>query len=231
MRTAYYRAVPPIGAVSAPRYQKKREKKRENLESDATLSISIHRLRAISLLTRSVARSLLPAGDFFSPRREKERGNIPLVTPINLVSPCAFPVCYCLPMGFRDDSFIVYVNYISFFLFHVVLILAIAKVAICRFQQNMETYRNLITQSMYDKQLDSGRGTLLHLCDDVIQQEVGHHTELSDQPCNNIEKVLLSMTFSPLFHLTKFFICAGQRGYSFLFYSDGARKGHNGGPD
>lgn len=25
---------------------------------------------------------------------------------------------------------------------------------------------------MYDKQLDSGRGTLLHLCDDVIQQEV-----------------------------------------------------------
>ncbi|URE19486.1 hypothetical protein MUK42_36230 [Musa troglodytarum] len=41
-----------------------------------------------------------------------------------------------------------------------------------RFQQNMETYRNLITQSMYDKQLDSGRGTLLHLCDDVIQQEV-----------------------------------------------------------
>ncbi|RWW82520.1 hypothetical protein BHE74_00009014, partial [Ensete ventricosum] len=80
MRTAYYRAVPPIGAVSAPRYQKKREKKRENLESDATLPISIHRLRAISLLTRSVARSLLPAGDFFSPRREKERGNIALVT-------------------------------------------------------------------------------------------------------------------------------------------------------
>lgn len=26
---------------------------------------------------------------------------------------------------------------------------------------------------MYDKQLDSGKGTLLHLCDDVIQQEVG----------------------------------------------------------
>lgn len=42
----------------------------------------------------------------------------------------------------------------------------------CRFQQNMTTYQNLITQSMYDKQLDSGRGTLLHLCDDVIQQEV-----------------------------------------------------------
>jgi len=30
----------------------------------------------------------------------------------------------------------------------------------------------MITQSMYDKQLDSGKGTLLHLCDDVIQQEV-----------------------------------------------------------
>ncbi|PKU64645.1 uncharacterized protein LOC110107844 [Dendrobium catenatum] len=40
------------------------------------------------------------------------------------------------------------------------------------FQQNLVTYQNLITQSMYDKQLDSGRGTLLHLCDDVIQQEV-----------------------------------------------------------
>ncbi|XP_078166860.1 uncharacterized protein LOC144561686 [Carex rostrata] len=40
------------------------------------------------------------------------------------------------------------------------------------FQQNMETYQNLITQSMYNKQLDSGKGTLLHLCDDVIQQEV-----------------------------------------------------------
>ncbi|KAL7200054.1 hypothetical protein ACSBR2_022209 [Camellia fascicularis] len=40
------------------------------------------------------------------------------------------------------------------------------------FQQNMATYQNLITQSMYGKQLDSGKGTLLHLCDDVIQQEV-----------------------------------------------------------
>ncbi|PIA31414.1 hypothetical protein AQUCO_04900011v1 [Aquilegia coerulea] len=40
------------------------------------------------------------------------------------------------------------------------------------FQQNMALYQNLITQSMYDKQLDSGKGTLLHLCDDVIQQEV-----------------------------------------------------------
>ncbi|XP_059624618.1 uncharacterized protein LOC132267473 [Cornus florida] len=40
------------------------------------------------------------------------------------------------------------------------------------FQENMTTYQNLITQSMYEKQLDSGKGTLLHLCDDVIQQEV-----------------------------------------------------------
>ncbi|ONM26692.1 aminopeptidase [Zea mays] len=40
------------------------------------------------------------------------------------------------------------------------------------FQANMVQYQNLITKSMYDKQLDSGRGTLLHLCDDVIQQEV-----------------------------------------------------------
>ncbi|XP_042406311.1 uncharacterized protein LOC121996413 isoform X2 [Zingiber officinale] len=40
------------------------------------------------------------------------------------------------------------------------------------FQQNLATYQNLITKSMYDKQLDSGKGTLLHLCDDVIQQEV-----------------------------------------------------------
>ncbi|XP_071695499.1 uncharacterized protein [Rutidosis leptorrhynchoides] len=40
------------------------------------------------------------------------------------------------------------------------------------FQANMETYQNLITQFMYNKQLDSGKGTLLHLCDDVIQQEV-----------------------------------------------------------
>lgn len=40
------------------------------------------------------------------------------------------------------------------------------------FQQNLAAYQNLITQSMYEKQLDSGKGTLLHLCDDVIQQEV-----------------------------------------------------------
>ena len=42
----------------------------------------------------------------------------------------------------------------------------------CRFQANMAAYQNLITKSMYDKQLDSGKGSLLHLCDDVVQQEV-----------------------------------------------------------
>ncbi|WCJ40254.1 hypothetical protein M5689_021184 [Euphorbia peplus] len=40
------------------------------------------------------------------------------------------------------------------------------------YQNSLAAYRNLITKSMYDKQLDSGRGTLLHLCDNVIQQEV-----------------------------------------------------------
>lgn len=36
----------------------------------------------------------------------------------------------------------------------------------------MAAYQNMITNAMYEKQLDSGKGTLLHLCDDVIQQEV-----------------------------------------------------------
>ncbi|CAN8236512.1 unnamed protein product [Cochlearia groenlandica] len=40
------------------------------------------------------------------------------------------------------------------------------------FQRNLLDYQSLITRSVYDKQLDSGRGTLLHLCDEVIQQEV-----------------------------------------------------------
>uniref|UniRef100_A0A803MZH8 Uncharacterized protein n=1 Tax=Chenopodium quinoa TaxID=63459 RepID=A0A803MZH8_CHEQI len=40
------------------------------------------------------------------------------------------------------------------------------------FQANLKDYHSLITQSMYDKQLDSGRGTLLHLCDNVLKQEV-----------------------------------------------------------
>lgn len=44
-----------------------------------------------------------------------------------------------------------------------------------RFQANLVLYQNLITKALYDKQLDSGRGTLLHLCDDVIQQEVWCH--------------------------------------------------------
>ncbi|KAF8046690.1 hypothetical protein N665_3518s0007 [Sinapis alba] len=40
------------------------------------------------------------------------------------------------------------------------------------FQRNLLDYQSLITRSVYDKQLDSGRGTLLHLCDEVIQQEL-----------------------------------------------------------
>ncbi|KAG6748596.1 hypothetical protein POTOM_048525 [Populus tomentosa] len=52
------------------------------------------------------------------------------------------------------------------------IILAILVVIENRFQNNLVSYQSLITQSVYDKQLDSGRGTLLHLCDDVIQQEV-----------------------------------------------------------
>ncbi|PKI41174.1 hypothetical protein CRG98_038459 [Punica granatum] len=39
-------------------------------------------------------------------------------------------------------------------------------------QRNLVAYQNLITRCVYDKQLDSGRSTLLRLCDDVIQQEV-----------------------------------------------------------
>lgn len=41
-----------------------------------------------------------------------------------------------------------------------------------RYQNSLTACWNLITQSMYDKQLDSGKSTLLHLCDNVIQQEV-----------------------------------------------------------
>jgi hypothetical protein len=48
----------------------------------------------------------------------------------------------------------------------------------------MVTYQNLITKSMYDKQLDSGKGTLLHLCDDVIQQEVLNHRDLYFAMCS-----------------------------------------------
>lgn len=38
-------------------------------------------------------------------------------------------------------------------------------------QKSMDTYRALLQSSMYDKQLDSGHATLLHLCDDVSNQE------------------------------------------------------------
>ncbi|XP_058003570.1 uncharacterized protein LOC110646723 isoform X2 [Hevea brasiliensis] len=45
-------------------------------------------------------------------------------------------------------------------------------IVVYRYQQSLATYQYLITHFLYDKQLDSGRGTLLHLCDNVIQQEV-----------------------------------------------------------
>lgn len=61
--------------------------------------------------------------------------------------------------------------------FWVVSAILVAVIGYCvkiflSFQQSLIEYQNLITRSMYDKQLDSGRGTLLHMCDDVIQQEV-----------------------------------------------------------
>ncbi|XP_057489339.1 uncharacterized protein LOC130775209 isoform X2 [Actinidia eriantha] len=60
---------------------------------------------------------------------------------------------------------------------HVLLPILSAVIGFClktyfSFQKNFTAYQNLITRSMYEKQLDSGRGTLLHLCDEVIQQEV-----------------------------------------------------------
>lgn len=77
---------------------------------------------------------------------------------------------YCAKTYFTLSSFAFFLSLPSFFI--VKRIVAYHKLHSFRFQQNMATYQNLITQSMYDKQLDSGRGTLLHLCDDVIQQEV-----------------------------------------------------------
>lgn len=66
----------------------------------------------------------------------------------------------------------------------------------CRFQQNLASYQNLITQSMYDKQLDSGKGTLLHLCDDVIQQEVSCMNFRYYCLCGGSLLPLLSLTHS-----------------------------------
>ncbi|KAJ0111959.1 hypothetical protein Patl1_02531 [Pistacia atlantica] len=50
--------------------------------------------------------------------------------------------------------------------------LILVKLRIYSFNDNLVAYQSLITQSVYEKQLESGRGTLLHLCDEVIQQEV-----------------------------------------------------------
>ncbi|KAI7746404.1 hypothetical protein M8C21_033634 [Ambrosia artemisiifolia] len=66
------------------------------------------------------------------------------------------------------------------------------------FQANMDAYQNLITQSMYDKQLDSGKGTLLHLCDDdldlqceeLIKEEFGASCNFDvDDAVHKLEKM------------------------------------------
>lgn len=73
----------------------------------------------------------------------------------------------------------------------------------------MVSYQSLITQSMYDKQLDSGIGTLLHLCDDVIQQEVG-------------KKSLAIFSTLILSYITlACSLTAGKRGDNMLLYIDG----------
>eukprot|EP00850_Spirogloea_muscicola_P010608 SM000063S19998 [mRNA] locus=s63:245444:250363:+ [translate_table: standard] len=40
------------------------------------------------------------------------------------------------------------------------------------FATSIRIYQELIMKAVYDKQLDSGKGTLLHLCNDVVEQEV-----------------------------------------------------------
>ncbi|KAI3799305.1 hypothetical protein L1987_34598 [Smallanthus sonchifolius] len=49
------------------------------------------------------------------------------------------------------------------------------------FQANKVAYQNLLTQSMYDKQLNTGKDTLQNLCDDVIQQEASVKEDLDLQ--------------------------------------------------
>jgi hypothetical protein len=87
--------------------------------------------------------------------------------------------------------------FLEFFLLPVMTDVAIVFSTTCRFQQNMASYQNLITQSMYDKQLDSGKGTLLHLCDDVIQQEVSliQHVHFFAL-CNNFIFVLFNELYN-----------------------------------
>lgn len=84
----------------------------------------------------------------------------------------------------------------------------------------MATYQNLITQSMYDKQLDSGKGTLLHLCDDVVQQEVSSCYESSMyMGGNRNERVRLILWVSR----------AGKRGDDFFLHTYGAGESYLGG--
>ena len=103
---------------------------------------------------------------------------------------------------------------------------------LCRFQQNMATYQNLITQSMYDKQLDSGKGTLLHLCDDVIQQEVGldlHNVfswESTPQKETNVGSDIWIRSLANNSLHPCGFKCSGQGGHNSLLYFDGKWKGY-----
>jgi hypothetical protein len=86
--------------------------------------------------------------------------------------------------------------FLEFFLLPVMTDVAIVFSTTCRFQQNMASYQNLTTQSMYDKQLDSGKGTLLHLCDDVIQQEVSFIQHHFFALCNNFIFVLFNELYN-----------------------------------
>lgn len=57
---------------------------------------------------------------------------------------------------------------------------------------SMKQYEEMIKENMYEKQLDSGRGTLLHLCDDVWQQEVkeailAYHVLRTQGPNNKLD--------------------------------------------
>ena len=52
------------------------------------------------------------------------------------------------------------------------LLTATLCVACGRWQASISKYKNLLFGAMFDRHLDSGRGTLLNLCDEVVHQEV-----------------------------------------------------------
>lgn len=71
--------------------------------------------------------------------------------------------------------------------------------------ESKKQYEEMIKENMYEKQLDSGRGTLLHLCDDVWQQEVkeavlAYHVLRMQGPANKLDldkacELLLTIDF------------------------------------